>query len=233
MNSLRENYNAVVVGSSGGIGQALRHALVSDTRANVVQGVDRTTFPHFELGDENSIVEIADDLRQRVETIDVLIVATGILRIGDAIPEKSLAALDGEHMMELLRINAVGPALILKHFSPLVSKKSKAIIALLSARVGSIGDNRLGGWLSYRASKAALNQIVKTASIEFARTHPQCLCVALHPGTVDTKLSRPFAANHPRSDPAVAAASLLNVIDQLTADRTGTFIDYNGCPIEW
>lgn len=150
------------------------------------------------------------------------------MSLSDSVPEKSLGALDGESMAQIFRVNAIGPALLLKHFSPLISKQSKAVVAVLSARVGSISDNRLGGWISYRASKSALNQIIKTASIELARTRPQSVCVALHPGTVDTRLSRPFASHSIKLVPETAAASLLKVIDHMTAAQTGTFLDYEG-----
>nr|WP_255606911.1 SDR family NAD(P)-dependent oxidoreductase [Phyllobacterium sp. 2063] len=233
MQTLRYSYNAVVVGSNGGIGGALFNALKIDARCNVVQGVDRITFPQFELANENSIVNVAEDLRARVECIDLLIVATGILSLSGSRPEKSLSALDGESMAQIFRVNAIGPALLLKHFSPLIRKQSKAVVAVLSARVGSISDNRLGGWISYRASKAALNQIVKTASIELARSRPESVCVALHPGTVDTRLSRPFTSHRIKLEPAAAATTLLNVIDHMTAAQTGTFLDYEGHSVGW
>jgi NAD(P)-dependent dehydrogenase (short-subunit alcohol dehydrogenase family) len=130
--------------------------------------------------------------------------------------------------------NTIGPALVLKHFTPLLPREGRSVVAALSAKVGSIGDNHLGGWHSYRASKAALNQVIHTAAIELKRTRPQAICVALHPGTVDTKLSAPFSkAGLDVRPPEVAAADLLEVIEGLTPEDSGGFFDYAGWPLPW
>ncbi len=137
-------------------------------------------------------------------------------------------------MAHAYAVNAIGPALLLKHFCPLFPRQGRVVFATLSARVGSIGDNRLGGWHSYRASKAALNQLVRTASIELHRHNPASLCVALHPGTVATPLSAPFAkAGLDVGPPEVAAAALLTVLEGLGASDTGGFFDHRGAAIEW
>jgi NAD(P)-dependent dehydrogenase (short-subunit alcohol dehydrogenase family) len=130
-------------------------------------------------------------------------------------------------------LNTIGPALVLKHALRLLPKDEPAVIAALSARVGSIGDNRTGGWHSYRAAKAALNQIIRGASIELARSHKQAACVALHPGTVQTKFTEKYLGRHPALPPAEAAANLLRVIDSLTPAQTGQFFDWSGAEVAW
>ena len=160
--------------------------------------------------------------------------ASGFLHDGEHQPERALRDLSPAHMAKAFAVNAIGPALVLKHFAPLLPKAGKAVIALLSAKVGSIGDNRLGGWLSYRASKAALNQIVRTSAIELARSRPQAICVVLHPGTVATPLSAPFAKGglDVRS-PDVAAHQMLDVVAALEPRHSGSFLDYRGGELPW
>jgi NAD(P)-dependent dehydrogenase (short-subunit alcohol dehydrogenase family) len=160
------------------------------------------------------------------------LVCTGALTLADGTgPERSYRQLDGEAMGEAFRINTIGPALVAKHLLPLLPRNERAVFAALSARVGSIADNRLGGWHSYRASKAALNMLVRNFAIELSRTHKQASAVALHPGTVDTGLSQPFQANLPfgqLTSPAQAAKHLLNVIDGLTPADSGRAFDWKG-----
>lgn len=159
--------------------------------------------------------------------------ATGTLTIDGHGPEKSLAALDPGRMAKAFAINTIGPALLFKHFAPLLPIEGKSVFATLSARVGSISDNQLGGWYAYRASKAALNQIVKNAAIEIARKRPGAICLALHPGTVETSLSRSYSRNRYTHSPQEAAQQLLEVLDNATSDKTGTFLAYDGSPISW
>jgi NAD(P)-dependent dehydrogenase (short-subunit alcohol dehydrogenase family) len=159
-----------------------------------------------------------------------VIVATGVLHHGEA-PERSYRAMTAEHLLRDYRINAVGPALAAKHFLPLLPKDRRTVFAALSARVGSISDNRLGGWHSYRASKAALNMILKTLAIELARSHPLAIVAGLHPGTVDTSLSAPFqkgVAEGRLFDPAYSAAQLLTVIEGLTPADSGRVLAWDG-----
>jgi len=145
------------------------------------------------------------------------------------VPERALRQIDPAHMARAFALNAIGPALLMKHFLPRLPRAGRAVFATLSARVGSIGDNRLGGWYSYRASKAALNQLVRTAAIELARTHPEAVCVALHPGTADTALSRPFARRGlDVVSPGAAALRLLAVLGALAPSDSGSFLDYRG-----
>lgn len=222
--------HAVIIGASGGIGGALADAL--EARGDDITRLARRD-GGIDLTDETSIAAAAARLASG-PPIDQLVVASGILNGAAAAPEKSLAALSAGGLAEYFAVNAIGPALALKHLAPLLPRDSRAVVAMLSARVGSISDNRLGGWYGYRASKAALNQIVRTAAIELARTRPQAICVALHPGTVDTALSRPFqrgVAPGRLFTSADSAARLIGVIDALTAADSGTIVDFAGMPI--
>ena len=162
----------------------------------------------------------------------LVINATGLLHGAGFMPEKKLADLNAEQLLATLRINAIGPALLLRHFSPLLARQ-RALLVMISAKVGSIGDNRLGGWYSYRASKAALNMLVKTAAIELARQQPNTVLVALHPGTVDTALSRPFKGGEIGRPADTAAAEMLAVIDSLTPADSGQFVAWNGQRLPW
>jgi NAD(P)-dependent dehydrogenase (short-subunit alcohol dehydrogenase family) len=163
-----------------------------------------------------------------------LIDATGVLQDDRCVAEKSWSQIDMSGMLRAFAINAVGPALLIKHFLPLMPVSGRSLFATLSARVGSIGDNRLGGWYSYRASKAALNQIVRTAAVELRRKRPEAICVALHPGTVDTALSAPFRkAGLQLHAPAAAARQLLSVIARLQAADSGGLFDQHGETIPW
>jgi NAD(P)-dependent dehydrogenase (short-subunit alcohol dehydrogenase family) len=219
---------AVVVGASGGIGSALAERLASRFGAVV-----RLSRPSFDLLDETSIAAAAAAVRERTSELRLLIVASGVLMNGQA-PEKSWRQLDAETLGGQFAVNAIGPALVLKHFLPLLPRHGRSVAACLSARVGSIGDNQLGGWYGYRASKAALNQFVHTAAVELARTRPEAICVTLHPGTVATTLSRPFVGDGPNAvAPEVAADRLLEVINGLTTANTGGFLDYEGRPVPW
>jgi len=164
----------------------------------------------------------------------LLIDATGLLHGQGLQPEKSWQQLDPVQMAQAFAINAIGPALLMKHFLPLLPLEGRAVFATLSAKVGSIGDNQLGGWYSYRASKAALNQLVRTAAIELRRRQPQALCVALHPGTVATDLSAPFAKTGLQVQaPGHAAARLLGAIDGLQAADSGGFFNHDGSALPW
>lgn len=164
--------------------------------------------------------------------VHLVIVATGILHDGETVqPEKTWRALNATSLEKAFRINTVGPALVAKHFLPLLARRRKSAFAVLSARVGSISDNRLGGWYAYRSSKAALNMLVRTLDIELKRSNPDALCVALHPGTVDSRLSRPFQANVPEGklfSPDVAARHLLSVLDGLAPEQSGKLFAWNG-----
>lgn len=233
MASLRENYRALVIGASGGIGSAIGDALQSDPRCGGVLRLSRRGDPGFDLTDEASVADAAQRIASDVDGLDLIFNATGALTIEGIGPEKALKAIDPQAMMRQFALNAVGPALLLKHFSPLLPRDRRGIFGSLSARVGSIGDNHLGGWISYRAAKAAQNQIVRTAAIEIARTRPLAVVAALHPGTVETGLSVGYRGNHAAVPASEAAVNLLAVLDSLPPEMTGGFFAYDGSAIEW
>ena len=236
----------VIVGGSGGIGAALvRHlAARDDVEAIYATARDMGAVPDIgnvvavplDLGDEGSIAAAAERIAGD-GPLDVVIVATGLLqREPDVAPEKSWRALDGDAMAEVFRINTIGPALVAKHFVPHLRGEGRPLFAAISARVGSIGDNRLGGWHSYRASKAALNQIMRNFAIELGRRNKGAVVVSLHPGTVETALSAPFSNNVPEGQMFTAdhsAQCLLSVIDGLEAKDSGGFFAWDGQPIEF
>lgn len=224
---------AVVVGAGGGIGAALLAGLEASGAYGQVIGLGRSSTPPLDLLSEPSIAAAAASAAAAGE-IRLVLDATGFLHGAGFSPERSLRALDPAHMAHSYAINAIGPALLMKHFCPLLPRQGRAVFATLSARVGSIGDNRLGGWHSYRAAKAALNQLVRTASVEMHRSHPDAIVVALHPGTVATPLSAPFAKSGLAVRPAAEAASdILAVVARLGAGDTGGFFDHTGAPIPW
>lgn len=233
MHSLPEGYNALVVGASGGIGSALLAELQRGGRHGHVAGLSRSGPEGVDLTDENTIAAAAEDLRQTCGDLHLIVCATGILGAGGAGPEKTVTDLDTDRMATIFAVNTLGPALLFKHFVPLLPASGKCIFAVLSARVGSIGDNRLGGWYSYRASKAALNQIVRSVSVEVARKRPDAVCLALHPGTIETPLTRPFARGRFTHTADEAARNLLTVIDIATSADSGQFFDYDGKRIAW
>ena len=230
---LKLNAIAVVIGATGGIGRALAQTLSHDAAYDLVIGLSRSSTPPLELTSEASIVAAAAFINAQ-GTPRLIIDATGVLQSETIKPEKSWREIDAAQMAEAFAINAIGPALVMKHFLPLLPRDGSAVFATLSARVGSIGDNRLGGWYSYRASKAALNHLVRTAAIELNRRAPNAICVALHPGTVNTGLSASFAKTGlDVQTPELAAERLLEVIAKLTAAHNGGFFDYNGETVTW
>ncbi len=232
MASFGDGFRAVVAGGTGDIGRAFVRLLESDPSCSDVVALGRTTRPGLDLQNEASIAAVAREVGEAGE-ISLLIDATGLLHDGAMMPEKALDALDADAMMRSFAVNAAGPALLLKHFRRFMPAKERAVFATISARVGSIGDNGLGGWYSYRASKAALNMIVKTASIEMARRNPASVLLALHPGTVETRLSEPFRGGRDLFTPDEAAAKMLRVIDNAVPDQTGSFLAYDGKAIPW
>ena len=222
---------AVVIGATGGLGAALTRALEASGRFAVVHALSRSG-TGFDLEDETSIATAAARVADGPSPT-LVFVATGVLHNGFA-PERSWRALSAEHLLRDYRINTVGPALVAKHFLPLLPRDRRAVFAALSARVGSIGDNRLGGWHSYRASKAALNMLLRNLAVELGRGHPEAVVAGLHPGTVDTALSEPFqrgvkpeklfTADH-------SAGRLLAVVDRLTPGDSGGVFAWDGARI--
>lgn len=224
-------------GATGGIGKALVEALadqgvavVAGSRSGRVPDLPGVTGFAFDLDDEGSIAAAAQGMRDAPP--DLVIVTTGVLTLADGTgPEKGLRMLDPAAMDRVFHLNTTGPAIIAKHILPLLPRDRRSVFAALSARVGSIGDNRLGGWHSYRASKAALNMLLKNFAIEMARTHEHAVIAGLHPGTVDTALSEPFQPNLPEGQlttPDEAARHLLSVIDGLTPADSGQVFDWKG-----
>lgn len=243
--SLHPGSNVGVIGASGGIGRAFVRLLSGDAGVRQVHAFSRTpgeweeskiVSHHLDLADEGSI-EAAAASASSVAPLDLVIVATGILHRGECIrPEKAMREIDYKSMAEVLAVNSIGPSMVAKHFLPALRRNHRAVFAALSARVGSIGDNRLGGWTAYRMSKAALNMLVRTIAIEQARSAPDSLIVALHPGTVDTRMSEPFTKRVPDSQlftPTLSATKLLGVLDKLPADQSGGFFAYDGSRIDY
>jgi NAD(P)-dependent dehydrogenase (short-subunit alcohol dehydrogenase family) len=233
----------LVIGASGGLGRALVQALQQDPQYTQVLSLSRTpaaeppdAAPALDYADEASLAGCAQWVAQRCASapLRTVIVASGYLHTDGAGPERSMSQLDAAYLQRVMLVNAIGPALVVKHFAPLLPRDRATRLAMVSAKVGSIGDNALGGWYGYRASKAALNQIVKTAAIEMTRRSKLSICVALHPGTVATALSHPFDKNGLNvRPPAVAAAELLQVVHALQPAQTGGFFDYRGAALPW
>lgn len=232
LQSLPHGYRALVIGATGAIGSALLAHLQADPRCALAMGLGRHTTPAVDLDDESTIAYAAQHLKGQ-GPLHCIIHAAGMLHGPHGMPEKRLGQLNYVQMEATFRTNTFGPALVLAHFAPLLAKQERSLLAVLSAKVGSIGDNRLGGWYSYRASKAALNMLLKTASIEVARTHPLAVLAALHPGTVRSALSAPFNGAEIGRAPADAAGDLLRVLDGLSAEATGGFYAHNGDPLPW
>jgi len=229
---------ALVFGAGGGVGGALA-ARLADQGYEVAALARRPLLDwpgrqaRFDLEDEASWAAAAAELKEGAP-IRRIIVATGLLHAEGVSPERSNAALDAAQLLRLYAVNAVGPALIAKHFLPLLPRDEPSVFAALSARVGSISDNRLGGWHSYRASKAALNMLIQTMAIELKRTRPQAILVGLHPGTVDTALSKPFQRGVPEGrlfTPDESAERLLTVMDGLGPEDSGGVLAWDGTRI--
>ncbi|PLK25778.1 SDR family NAD(P)-dependent oxidoreductase [Novosphingobium sp. TH158] len=235
---------ACVFGASGGIGAALVDQLAAREDVSQVYALSRNPVEArgkvvplaFDLLEEATIAAASDRMGSE-GPVDLCIVASGVLTLPDgAGPERSWSRIDGTAMAQVFALNTIGPALIAKHVLPLLPRGQRAVFAAISARVGSTGDNRLGGWHSYRASKAALNMLVRNFAIELSRSRPQAIAVSLHPGTVDTGLSAPFQRGVPDGKlftPAQSAASLLAVIDGLASEDNGSFLAWDGSRIEF
>lgn len=219
---------AVVIGASGGIGATVAEALREEDVEVYPLARSFSGDRHLDVTDEASVAAAAAKVGG---SLDLVFVATGLLHDGEHGPEKSWTQLDSSWLARNFEVNAIGPALVAKHFLPLMHRDRRAVFAALSARVGSISDNRLGGWYGYRASKAALNQLIRTLAIEEKRRNPQAILVALHPGTVDTALSKPFQGNVQPGRlfaPERAAVQLLDVLDGLRGTDSGKFVDWEG-----
>ncbi len=219
--------NALIIGDSGGIGGAVAAHLRGMGVA--VTGLSRSR-DGLDVTDEDSV---RDCLRRVEGPFETIFVATGALEIDEAGPEKTLKTLNVKVLADQYLLNAIGPMMVLKHGVSLLPRNRWAVFAVLSARVGSIGDNRLGGWYSYRAAKAGVNQLMHSAAVELKRTHRHLACVCLHPGTVETAFTAKYADRHPTVTPEVAAERLVTVLRRLSAEDTGKFLDYAGQEIPW
>jgi NAD(P)-dependent dehydrogenase (short-subunit alcohol dehydrogenase family) len=225
-------YKALVVGSGGAIGDAFAQAFYADARCAHVELVARGSHSGFDLRDPESIRAQAT-LSSGKGPYHIIVDATGAIAINGVGPEKALSSLNAEHLMQAFLINAIGPALVLRHFSPLLAKGA-SVYAKLSARVGSITDNKKGGWYGYRSSKAALNMILQSAAIELQRKNPDLRVVALQPGTVKSKLSQPFTSTYSQMlEPAQSVSGMLDALKALQAKSGAYFMDYKGVEIPW
>jgi NAD(P)-dependent dehydrogenase (short-subunit alcohol dehydrogenase family) len=235
LESFAPSLRALVFGASGGVGAAFVELLAAHPRVATVHAAARAAAAPwcFSLDDEASIAAVAAAAAGG-GPLDLVLVATGMLHGEGIQPEKTWRSLDAAALARAFAVNTTGPALIAKHTLGLLRRDAKSVFACLSARVGSIEDNRLGGWHAYRASKAALNMLVRNFAIELRQRNPRALCVALHPGTVDTRLSQPFQSG---VDPAKlftperSARALLGVLDRLTPADSGRLWAWDGQPI--
>ena len=230
MSSLGEGYRALVIGASGAIGSAFCELLNQDPSCAYVRELGRNSVPCLDLEEADSIASAASELAQEAP-YQLILHAAGLLHRDEIKPEKSYSAIEADTLQAIFQVNTIGPALVLRHFLPLLDPRGA--MAMLSAKVGSIGDNRLGGWYAYRASKAALNMMIKTAAIELARTRPQTRLLSLHPGTVISGLSHPFRGASEARPANIAAHELLSLIDRLGPADSGNFFAYNGERLPW
>lgn len=242
LTTLRDGYRAAVFGATGGIGRAIVERLMADPRCGAVlaggrrppEDLGKLSGFAFELTDEGRLAAAAESLITGNEAPDLVLVATGLLHDADLAPEKTIKALDAGRLARSFAVNAVGPSLIAKALAPRLPRDRKSVFAALSARVSSISDNRLGGWHGYRASKAALNMLVRNVAIEVGARNPSAVCLTLHPGTVDTGLSRPFQAGVEAGrlfTPAFCAARLLAVMDAAGPQDSGKLLAWDGSEI--
>ncbi|MEO1192432.1 MAG: SDR family NAD(P)-dependent oxidoreductase [Pseudomonadota bacterium] len=238
LSSFGTGLHVAVVGASGGIGAAFcRHLEACPEVAQVFrlsrsQPTDGGDWLPLDYADEASIAQVAATLKDQADELHLVILATGLLHEGAGLqPEKTWASLEPANLAQAFLVNATGPALVAKHMLPLLAKKRKTAFAALSARVGSIEDNQLGGWYAYRASKAALNMLLRSLAIELARRNKTAFCVGLHPGTVDTGLSKPFQRGVPERQlftPERSARALLGVLEGLEEGDSGRLFAWDG-----
>ncbi len=215
---------ALVFGASGGIGQAFSRFLESKLGSENVVKISRS-FDGFEISDEEKIFKLSESIEG---SFNLIINATGVLQTTEEGPEKTINVVKQKLMIDMMTINAIGPALLLKNFSKKLDKTKFSVFVNLSARVGSITDNRLGGWISYRSSKAALNQIIKTSSIEINRRNKNAICVGLHPGTVKTSFTEKFQNSTETISPDESVKMMMNVVENLSVDDNGYCFAYDG-----
>ncbi len=243
MQSLPANFRALVIGT-GAIGSAIAQRLTDDPGCAEAMLLGRRSTPAIDYDSPETVAEAARALAP-AGPFHLIVCATGALHLearaapasaqasARTAPEKRLDQLEADTLARAFAVNTIGPALVLRHFEALLAPKERSLFAFLSARVGSIGDNKTGGWYSYRASKAALNMLVKTAAIEIARKRPLAVVAALHPGTVVSPLTRPVIGDRAATAPADAATNLLEVLDALAPDDSGGFRAWDGSVVPW
>ena len=226
---------AVVIGGTGSIGGAISEQIRSLGFKEIIK-IGRMTNPSIDFNDEQTIKNAAEFIKNKKKAISILFDATGILHDeeNNQMPEKTLKNISLKFAKKNFLINTIGPSLLIKHFAPLLDSEQKSVFATLSAKVGSISDNGFGGWYSYRASKAALNQLIKTASIEMKIKNKNSIFIALHPGTVKSKLSKPFQKSNLKiQTPEESAAHLITIIKELKTSETGKFFNWDGTELPW
>jgi len=232
---MNKNNLAIVIGGTGAIGNAITSEIENLGFQDVIKIGTKTT-PSIDFNDEDTILNTVNFVKEKHKPISILFDATGILHDphNSFMPEKTLKNINLEFAKKNFLINAIGPSLLIKHFTPLLDSENKSVFATLSAKVGSISDNGYGGWYSYRASKAALNQLIKTASIEMKVKNKNAVFVALHPGTVKSNLSQPFQKTNLKiQDPEESAKNLIKIIDQINPSQTGKFFNWDGSELPW
>lgn len=248
-----ESINALVVGASQGIGLGFVQHLLRDDRIGQVyathrdgattelstllaQHPNRLNLISMDITDEAQIAQEMAQLQRQIDKLHLVLYCVGFLHQGNIQPEKSLQQIRAEHLLRYFQVNSIGAVLLAKHVLPLLKHGDKSVFASISAKVGSIGDNQLGGWYGYRASKAALNMFMRTVAIEYSRKSPKTLVVTLHPGTTDTRLSKPFQRNVPPDKlfPIERTVTqLLAVIEALRPDDSGQFFSWDGSRLPW
>jgi len=225
---MTEKYSAaIVIGSNGGIGSSVFNELKSSNQYDQVLGLHRNSKLKVDITNEENLQKLRDQILKKNLNVKILFNAVGFLHDKNYFPEKKVENINIDYMKKSFLINSIGSALLIKYIAPVMPNNSNSIFACLSARVGSISDNYLGGWYSYRASKAALNQLIKTASIEYRRKKPKLTFVSLHPGTVSTNLSKPFIGNKTTLSSDSAAKNIIDVLNSISPDESGLLIDYN------
>jgi len=232
---MNKNNLAIVIGGTGAIGNAIASEIENLGFQDVIKIGTKTT-PSINFNDEDTILNTVNLVKEKQKPISILFDATGILhdQKNSFMPEKTLKNINLEFAKKNFLINAIGPSLLIKHFAPLLDSENKSVFATLSAKVGSISDNGYGGWYSYRASKAALNQLIKTASIEMKVKNKNAVFVALHPGTVKSNLSQPFQKTNLKiQDAEESAKNLIKIIDQINPSQTGKFFNWDGSELPW
>ena len=230
MSNVLEFANVAIIGASGAIGGACARRLAECYPAARVHAFARNAELHIDYSDEASIASAAEFAAQ-TGPLDLVLVATGVLHSANTLPEKSLRDLSADKFTHIFAANTITPALIAKHFLPRLNRERTAVFAAISARVGSISDNQLGGWYAYRASKAALNMVIKNAAIEMSRRNKKAIVVGLHPGTVDSSLSKPFQTNVAAGKlftPEYSAQKLIQVLENLTPEHSGCCLAWDG-----